>query len=58
MTASQSHALPESKPTLLIVDDDALIADTLGFALGDDFTVYTCESRSHAVDAQGHQQVE
>jgi len=50
MTASQSHALPESKPTLLIVDDDALIADTLGFALGDDFTVYTCESRPHAVE--------
>jgi DNA-binding NtrC family response regulator len=50
MTASQSHPLPEAKPALLIVDDDALIADTLGFALGDEFTVYTCESRPHAIE--------
>jgi DNA-binding NtrC family response regulator len=38
------------KPTLLIVDDDVLIADTLAFALGADFEIYTCESRAHAVE--------
>jgi DNA-binding NtrC family response regulator len=40
----------EAKPSLLIVDDDALITDTLAFALGADFEVYTCESRQHAID--------
>jgi len=40
----------ETKPSLLIVDDDALITDTLAFALGADFEVYTCESRQHAID--------
>jgi DNA-binding NtrC family response regulator len=39
-----------AKPTLLIVDDDVLIADTLGFALGADFEIYACESRAHAVE--------
>ena len=38
------------KPDLLLVDDDALITDTLAFALGPHFEVYTCESRRHAVD--------
>lgn len=37
------------KPGLLIVDDDALIADTLAFALGDDFTVTLGDSRAHAI---------
>ena len=37
------------KPALLIVDDDALIVDTLTFALGADFEVYACESRAHAI---------
>ena len=41
---------PEQKPALLIVDDDALITDTLAFALGTDYTVYTCESRPHAIE--------
>jgi len=50
MTASQPRPLAEARPALLIVDDDALIADTLGFALGTDFEVYPCESRAHAVD--------
>ncbi len=50
MTATQSHPSPETRPALLIVDDDALIADTLGFVLGTDFEVYPCESRAHAVD--------
>jgi ActR/RegA family two-component response regulator len=37
------------KPTLLIVDDDPLIADTLSYALGKDFKVLTSDSRTHAV---------
>jgi DNA-binding NtrC family response regulator len=38
------------KPALLIVDDDALIAETLAYALGTDFEVYACESRAHAIE--------
>ena len=38
------------KPTLLIVDDDVLITDTLAFALGADFEVFACESRAHAIE--------
>jgi DNA-binding NtrC family response regulator len=37
------------KPSLLIVDDDALITDTLSYALGKDFRVMVSDSRSHAV---------
>ena len=37
------------KPTLLIVDDDPLITDTLSFALGRDFDVLTSDSRAHAI---------
>jgi DNA-binding NtrC family response regulator len=37
------------KPSLLIVDDDPLITDTLSFALGRDFEVMTSDSRAHAV---------
>ena len=40
----------EHKPSLLIVDDDALITDTLAFALSADFDVHCCESRRHAID--------
>ena len=39
----------QTKPTLLIVDDDPLIADTLAFALGQDFKVLTSDSRQHAI---------
>jgi DNA-binding NtrC family response regulator len=38
------------KPLLLIVDDDVLITETLTFALGADFEVLACESRSHAIE--------
>ncbi|HEY9380282.1 MAG TPA: response regulator, partial [Burkholderiales bacterium] len=38
-----------TKPALLIVDDDPLIADTLAFALGNDFAVTLSDSRTHAV---------
>jgi DNA-binding NtrC family response regulator len=37
------------KPSLLIVDDDALITDTLAYALGKDFEVKVSDSRRHAV---------
>jgi len=39
----------EGKPSLLIVDDDELIADTLSFALGTDFEILTADSRQQAV---------
>jgi DNA-binding NtrC family response regulator len=41
---------PDARPALLVVDDDALITDTLAFALGADFEVFTCESRASAID--------
>jgi DNA-binding NtrC family response regulator len=44
------QSAPEGRPRLLIVDDDALITDTLSFALGAEFEVLVCESRPHAVD--------
>ncbi|MGH8721455.1 MAG: response regulator, partial [Burkholderiales bacterium] len=39
-----------AKPQLLIVDDDVLVAETLSFALGADFEVLACESRTHAIE--------
>ncbi|MEK6244324.1 MAG: sigma-54 dependent transcriptional regulator [Pseudomonadota bacterium] len=44
------RSAPEGRPRLLIVDDDALIADTLAFALGAEFEVLACESRLHAIE--------
>lgn len=41
--------MSDFRPTLLIVDDDALIADTLAFALGKEFEVLLSDSRAHAV---------
>ena len=38
------------KPSLLIVDDDALITDTLAYALGKDFDVQVSDSRKNAVN--------
>ncbi|MEK7361546.1 MAG: response regulator, partial [Pseudomonadota bacterium] len=38
------------KPSLLIVDDDPLITDSLAYALGKDFTVMVSDSRVHAVN--------
>ena len=38
------------KPSLLIVDDDALITDSLAYALGKDFEVVVSGSREHAVN--------
>jgi len=39
-----------AKPSLLIVDDDPLITDTLAFALGTDYEVLAVESRQHAIE--------
>ncbi len=42
--------MPENaKPSLLIVDDDPLITDTLSYALGKDFQIMVSDSRQHAV---------
>jgi DNA-binding NtrC family response regulator len=49
VTANTPSA-PDARPGLLVVDDDALITDALAFALGADFEVYACESRSSAID--------
>ncbi|HZN99927.1 MAG TPA: sigma-54 dependent transcriptional regulator [Burkholderiales bacterium] len=47
---SSPKPLPDEKPGLLVVDDDPLITDSLAFALGTEYTVYTCESRAHAIE--------
>ena len=39
----------ETKPSLLVVDDDPLITDTLAFALRSDYDVQACESRAQAI---------
>jgi DNA-binding NtrC family response regulator len=46
-SAREAHG---ARPALLLVDDDALITETLGFALGADFEVLACESRRHAIE--------
>jgi DNA-binding NtrC family response regulator len=38
----------DSKPSLLIVDDDPLISDTLSYVLSKDFSVHVADSRSQA----------
>jgi DNA-binding NtrC family response regulator len=44
------QSAPEGRPRLLIVDDDALITDTLSFALGAEYEVLACDSRQHAIE--------
>ena len=39
-----------SKPALLVVDDDPLITDTLAFALGQDYEVLAVDSRGRAIE--------
>jgi two-component system nitrogen regulation response regulator GlnG len=46
MTESPETAVLE-KPLLLIVDDDALIADSLSFSMSSEFEVITSHSRPH-----------
>ena len=48
--AASPRPVSARKPALLIVDDDALITDTLAFALGPEFEVLACESRPHAIE--------
>jgi two-component system nitrogen regulation response regulator GlnG len=49
MTSDPRRA-PEGKATLLIVDDDPLIGETLAFALGGAFDVHACDSRARAIE--------
>ncbi|HEX9181205.1 MAG TPA: sigma-54 dependent transcriptional regulator [Burkholderiales bacterium] len=44
------QARAAERPTLLIVDDDPLITDSLSLVLGRDFDVLVAESRPHALD--------
>jgi len=46
----QLQSAPEGRPRILLVDDDALITDTLSFALGAEFEVLACDSRANAVE--------
>jgi len=48
--ASNLQDAREGKPSLLIVDDDALITDSLAFALGADFEVYTSDARQATIE--------
>ena len=48
MATSLREAL-EGKPSLLIVDDDELITDTLSFALGGDFDILAADTREQAI---------
>ncbi|WP_310493755.1 sigma-54 dependent transcriptional regulator [Dechloromonas sp.] len=41
--------LPSAKPLLLIVDDDSLISESLGFAFAQEYDVLTSQSRGHAL---------
>ncbi|MCL2345960.1 MAG: sigma-54 dependent transcriptional regulator [Desulfobulbus sp.] len=43
-------SLPVAKPLLLIVDDDPLIVESLGFAFAGDFDVVTSHSRPHTLN--------
>ena len=50
MTSDTDRGLgAEARPSLLVVDDDPLITDTLRFVLSRDFDVTVCGSRSEAV---------
>lgn len=48
MLALSGNSLPE-KPLLLIIDDDALICDTLSFSLSPFFEVITSHARPHCL---------
>lgn len=49
LTQATPLTSPSGKTELLIVDDDPLIADTLGYFLGRDYTVSTASTRAEAV---------
>jgi len=50
MTSFPPVITPAGKTELLIVDDDPLIADSLGYFLGRDYTVVTASTRAAAVE--------
>ncbi len=50
MTSCPPVITPAGKTELLIVDDDPLIADSLGYFLGRDYTVTTASTRAAAVE--------
>jgi ActR/RegA family two-component response regulator len=43
------HSTLAEKPLLLVVDDDPLISDALGYAFANDFDVVTSHSRPHCL---------
>lgn len=49
MLITPPDAAPSEKPLLLIVDDDALICDTLSFSMSPLFEVLTSHSRPHCL---------
>ena len=49
-TSAQSVPEAQPRPALLVVDDDPLITDVLGFALGGDYEVHACDSRAAAIE--------
>ncbi len=49
MLITPPDAAPSEKPLLLIVDDDALICDTLSFSMSPQFEVVTSHSRPHCL---------
>jgi DNA-binding NtrC family response regulator len=48
--AIEPGATGSARPSLLIVDDDPLISDSLALVLGRDFDVQVAESRPHAIN--------
>ncbi len=47
---AEAPSKPSPQATLLIVDDDPLIADSLGFLLRDDFSIVNAASRTEALN--------
>ena len=49
-TPAKTGALENNKVSLLLVDDDPLILEGLGFILRKQFNLITAESRHQAID--------
>jgi DNA-binding NtrC family response regulator len=49
-TPSPAEPLARERAALLLVDDDPLITETLGFALGAHYEVHACGSRAAAIE--------
>ncbi|MCX7960057.1 MAG: sigma-54 dependent transcriptional regulator [Burkholderiales bacterium] len=50
MSGATESGAADARPLLLVVDDDALVADSLAFALGADYRVRTAGTRAEAID--------